>query len=174
MPMRWQGSRSGGRVTPAGGRATVAGRGWWGVGHAQQGAPQLDELAALLCEHTEAAGISIAEVARRTGFRPFKMWAILNAIQPPSVKDVRLLAEAIGMNPAATRQAVERAQRLRAPTSGLGGEAPGEHRPDTVRTADRGDRPTAATAFRPNSDRSRPCDDVSDRTLRSGPRLLSP
>lgn len=72
----------------------------------------LDTLGALLRVHRKQGGLSGVETARRAGFTQSKLSKIENGVLLPSPDDVRRLTTAIGMDSAATGEALELARRL--------------------------------------------------------------
>lgn len=72
----------------------------------------LDDLGALLRAQRKRAGLTGVEAARRAGFTQSKLSKIENGILLPSREDVRRLTTALGMDSAATGEALELARRL--------------------------------------------------------------
>jgi transcriptional regulator with XRE-family HTH domain len=72
----------------------------------------LDALGALLRTHRKRSGLSGVETARRSGFTQSKLSKIENGVLLPSPDDVRRLTTALGMDSAATGEALELARRL--------------------------------------------------------------
>jgi transcriptional regulator with XRE-family HTH domain len=72
----------------------------------------LDELGALLRTHRTLRGLSGVETARRAGFTQSKLSKIENGVLLPGPDDVRRLTTALGMDSAATGEALELARRL--------------------------------------------------------------
>lgn len=74
----------------------------------------LDDLGALIRLHRKNAQVTGAEAAARAGFTQSKLSKIENGVLLPSADDVRRLATGLGMDPAATGQALELIRRLHA------------------------------------------------------------
>ncbi|GAA3669299.1 hypothetical protein GCM10022267_64980 [Lentzea roselyniae] len=72
----------------------------------------LDDLGTLLRTHRKRAGLTGVEAARRAGFTRSRLSKVENGILLPSWEDVRRLTTALGMDSAATGEAVELAHRL--------------------------------------------------------------